>query len=412
MRPQFHFTATTGWINDPHGITFRDGGYDAFFQYVPGQTVWAPGCQWGHARGADLLSLRELPVAIAPGDGDGGIWTGSLVIDDDGRARVFYTSTNEPDLGIGRIREAVPGDEAWIAWEKGSFVADAPDGLELRTYRDPFLRRDADAWRMFVGAGDAHGTAMALSYRSADLDAWQFEGVALQRSSAETDGVWMGALWECPQIIDVDGHAVMVSSVWEDDVLHYAGYAVGTYDAGRFTAERWGRLTFGDSYYAPSFFRDGDGRPCLLFWMREVADSDAGWAGAHSIPYVLSVVDGALIAAPHPDIERYRAGVGSRVEGLAADVSWTPDHDGLQVVSAGESVVALRMVQDAQLQITIGEIESVVPVAGDVRLILDGPVLEISSAGGLFGEAVSPRGDSLDVVAGDPSRISVSRLAR
>ena len=72
MRPLIHFTADSGWINDPHGITYRDGEYHAFFQYIPGITHWAPNCHWGHAVGIDLLSLRELPVAIAPGDGDGG----------------------------------------------------------------------------------------------------------------------------------------------------------------------------------------------------------------------------------------------------------------------------------------------------------------------------------------------------
>ena len=82
---------------------------------------------------------------------------------------------------------------------------------------------------MFVGAAGADGTAMALSYRSDDLEAWEYEGVALSRSTSETADVWMGALWECPQIFEIDGRAVMVSSVWDDDVLHYAGYAVGTY---------------------------------------------------------------------------------------------------------------------------------------------------------------------------------------
>jgi hypothetical protein len=33
-------------------------------------------------------------------------------------------------------------------------------------------------------------------------------------------------------------------------VLYDAGYAIGHDEAGIFTAERWGRLTFGDSYYA------------------------------------------------------------------------------------------------------------------------------------------------------------------
>src|SRR3712207_5423471 len=104
----------------------------------------------------------------------------------------------------------------------------------------------------------------------------------------------------------VGGRHVLITSVWEDDVLHHAGYAVGRYDEGRFTAESWGRLTYGPSYYAPSFFRDADGRPCLTFWMRGVADPAAGWASAHSVPHVLSLDGDTLVAVPHPDLERYR----------------------------------------------------------------------------------------------------------
>ncbi len=59
VRPEFHYTADRGWINDPHGITYRDGQYHSFFQYVPDSTVWAPNCHWGHAVGPDLLSLHD-----------------------------------------------------------------------------------------------------------------------------------------------------------------------------------------------------------------------------------------------------------------------------------------------------------------------------------------------------------------
>ncbi|MDN3497044.1 glycoside hydrolase family 32 protein [Planococcus sp. APC 4015] len=409
MRPAFHFTAQSGWINDPHGITFRDGGYDSFFQYVPGRTVWAANCHWGHARGTDLFSLKELPVAIAPGEGDGGIWTGSLVIGADGGARIFYTSTAEPDIAMGRVRVATPADDEWITWTKGEFVADAPHDLDLNTYRDPFLRQDPDGWRMFLGAGDREGTAMALSYRSDDLKDWTYEGVALARSDEETEGVWMGALWECPQIIDVDGRAVMVSSVWQADVLHYAGYAIGSYEAGRFVAERWSRLTWGDSYYAPSFFRDDRGRPCLVFWMRGIADLDAGWASAHSIPYLLTIEEDVLVTRPHPDIERYRS-PGS--VGLAADITWTPDTAGLTITSGGGTVASLELTGPEELTLRIGEAEHSFPVSGDVRVIVDGPVLEVASRSGLFGAAVTPRGEELLVQVGDASESTVHPLAR
>ena len=40
-RPEFHFTPTKGWINDPYGLVFRGGVYHLFFQYVPDSVTWA-----------------------------------------------------------------------------------------------------------------------------------------------------------------------------------------------------------------------------------------------------------------------------------------------------------------------------------------------------------------------------------
>lgn len=404
MRPAFHFTADEGWINDPHGITVRDDGYHVFFQYVPGRTSWAPNCHWGHGVGPDLLSLTTLPVSLAPGDRDDGIWTGSLVTDEEGESRIFYTSTTQPAIGIGRVRVATPTDEGWVGWAKGPVVVDAPEGFDLVAYRDPFVVRDPDAWRMFVGAGGVDGTAMALAYRSEDLETWTYEGVALERPTSERDPVWLGALWECPQVAEVDGVHVMVSSVWDDDVLHYAGYALGSYATGRFDAKTWGRLTHGPSYYAPSFFRDAGGRPCLLFWMRGVEDLEAGWASAHSVPYVLGVEGDRLVASPHPDVEGYRQApvADGVVPGLAADVSWSPREDAPFVVSSGgETMLELRLVA-GRLEARVGDEVWHLPYDGDgVRVILDAQVVEISCAAGLLGLVSVPAGDSLRIDGAD-----------
>lgn len=408
MRPLLHFTAERGWINDPHGITARDGGYDVFYQYVPDSTVWAPNCHWGHARGTDLLSLRELPVAIAPGDGDGGIWTGSIVTDDHGGAHAFYTSTAQPDIGIGRIRVAEPVDDSWTAWRKGDVVAEAPAGLDVVAYRDPFMKKEPEGWRMFVGAGDSAGKAMALTYTSPDLTTWTYEGIALERSTEEREPVWMGALWECPQIFEVDGRWVMVSSVWDADVLYYAGYAVGHYADGRFTAESWGRLTYGPSYYAPSFFRDADGRPCLTFWMRGVADIEAGWASAHSVPYVLGLDGDRLLAAPHPDLDGHREAQSESgsVDGLAADIVWSPGSDG-SLVASGSAGGRLELRHEGDLLVArTGEERHELPFdGGEVRVVLDAQVVEVSASSGTLGFTWAPEGDGLSVTSGSPVRV-------
>ncbi|MBN9211574.1 MAG: hypothetical protein BGO45_07125 [Microbacterium sp. 71-36] len=399
MRPSLHFTARTGWINDPHGLTWRDGEYHAFFQYVPDRVDWAPSCHWGHASGPDLLSLTERAVALHPGDGDDGIWTGCLVVDGDD-VRIFYTAITEPDFGIGRVRVATPVAGLDGPWVKGDVVVTAPAELDLIAFRDPFIRRDDEGWRMFVGAAGRDGTAMALSWTSADLRAWRYAGVTLQRSTDVTEPVWMGALWECPQFVTLDGRDVMISSVWDADVLHYAGYAVGGFDGDRFDAEAWGRLTYGDGLYAPSLFFDADGAPCLQFWIRGVGDHEAGWEGAHSVPYRLGRQGTVLTAEPHPDVARRRGerAPDGRVAGLAADVEWSGPAGRLTVSSGGaDAAVVEKRPTDAVVR--VGSKEWSVPVGEELRIVLDGPVLELSSSAGVFSAVLAPVGDDLAVGA-------------
>jgi beta-fructofuranosidase len=397
VRPGFHFTASSGWINDPHGITVHDGEYHVFYQYIPGRTTWAPNCHWGHAVGRDLFSLTERDPAIEPGDGDDGIWTGSL-IESDGMARIFYTAVSVPGFGIGRVRVATPRNDDWNVWQKGDVVVEAPPGLDLIAFRDPFLRRDPDAWRMFVGAGDSAGTAMALSFVSQDLGAWSYEGVALERPGADRDPVWMGSLWECPQIFELDGRFVMLSSVWEQDVLNYAGYAVGSYHAGVFTPESWGRLTYGPSLYAPSLFRDADGRASLVFWMRGVDDIDAGWAGAHSIPYLLGLEADVLTATPHPDLLAYRGrrSPDRRVAGRAADLVWDAEQEVVVSTDLGEMFRIAPGHGTVELT-TPGATWSLPRSAGPVRVVIDAQAIELSSDLGVLAVTVPQKGSRLHV---------------
>lgn len=387
MRPQFHFTAR-GWINDPHGITFAAGRYHVFFQYVPGHTSWRLGCSWGHASGSDLFSLEELPPALVPGDGDDGIWSGSLMVTTGGSPRIFYTSVSEQDPDMGRVRTATTADPNWISWEKGDVVAEAPSTENFRVFRDPAIVADGSVWRMLVGATLDGGVAAAAGFSSADGVTWQQESLVASRPGGDRDPVWSGSMWECPQIIEVDGRHALIVSVWDADELYDVLYALGTFEMGIFTPTKWGRLSYGPSLYAATAFRDRDNRACLLFWLRGVTGE--GWAGAHSVPYRVTLSADEMSLSPHPDLEKYHDETAK--SGNAADILW-PEHAAstLQIQAHGRLALSTDRAAD-ELRIHLGEVEYRLPWAGDIRLVVDGPILEVSSAAGVFAAPMSPIG--------------------
>jgi beta-fructofuranosidase len=389
-RPRLHFTAREGWINDPLGLTWHDCQYHLFFQYVPGQTTWGPDQRWGHATSADLLHWTEGPVALEPGDGDDGVWSGSIVVPPDGPACLFYTTVTFPDVQIGKARLARPVDDTWTTWVKQDVVAQLPPDLDVIAFRDPYVFHDGGCWRMLMGAGLADGSATALTYRSNDLTAWEYSGQLAVRHRSETEPLWTGAVWECPQLFRLGGRWVLTVSVWEPEVPHYEAYAIGDLVDGQFVAEHWGRLSYGPSYYAASAFRDRDGERGLIYWLRDVDDVAGRWAGAHSVPHRLRLETTRVVAEPHPAVRAARgpnpttATSGSFPVPAAVDVEWELDTANAvaRLTVASDSVDQLQLaIADGQLTAEAAGRSWTMPVSGtSVRVLLDGPVVEVFSA--------------------------------
>lgn len=356
-RPLLHHTAESGWINDPYALTWHEGRYHLFFQHVPGRTTWDLGCRWGHATSTDLLTWEPQPVALAPGDGDDGCWSGSLA-----GGVLFYTSVSADHLDQGRVRRAVPTDDSWTTWTKQDVVLEPPPGATH--FRDPFVRREGDGWRMVVGCATADGPAI-WSYRSDDLERWRPEGVVASRPGTE----WTGQGWECPSLLEVDGRTVLLVSVWEPDTLHCLAYALCSPDATGLHPGPFQRLSYGPSHYAASAFTDRDGRPGIVGWLREVADLDAGWAGATSLPALVSLAGDRLVLTPP-----------------TATTTWSPSvGDTLDEASFAISARA------TSLLLTAGGHEVEVPWGGEpVRYVVDGPVLELYVDGGIAALPLAP----------------------
>lgn len=407
-RPQFHFTSQ-GWINDPHGITYANGRYHHFFQHVPSATTWGLGCYWGHASGTDLFSLEEMEPALVPGEGDDGVWSGSLIVDDAGTPTIFYTSVTAENPALGTVRTATPVNDDWIEWKKGAIVARPAGDKNLIAYRDPAFIRTTEGWQMIVGAAFDDGTAGALGYFSADGVDWRPEGIVLSRPVSEREPVRSGGMWECPQILEVNGQHALIVSVWEDNVLFDVVYALGTFIDGIFTASTWRRLSHGPSPYAATVFQDAKGSSCMMFWLREI--TGPGWAGAHSIPYRISIQDDTLVLTPHPDLDAYRVPAGEQLgpAGSACDIVWpAASGNSFAIRQDCGPVLALERTA-AELVVRIRDEVYSFPWAGDIRVIIDGPVVEIASWAGVFAAPMTAL-EGPWTIAG--AAVAVHRLAR
>jgi len=393
VRPRLHLTPDRGWVNDPLGLTYHHGTYHLFTQYVPGQTTWSPECHWGHATSTDLLGWTHQPVVLSPGDGDGGAWSGSIATAPGDATRLFYTSVQPDDVRIGRVRVAHPDGDEWTSWTKGDVVAELPAGVDAIAFRDPCVYHDGSRWRMLVGAGVADGTAAALSYRSDDLVSWAYDGILASRHTSETDPVWTGTVWECPQLFPMGDRWVLIVAVWEPWTPHYEAYAVGHLVDGRFVAGPWHRLTYGPSYYAPSTYVDQAGQRGLIHWLRDVKDPDGSWAGASSVPHVLTLHGDRVVAEPHPNITQLRRH-GVVVDphrdptpiSVTSDITWQPGTPP-EASTAGEATLHVTVTGEPVLTITRSRATLLVDTVdgtwempyedGEVRVILDNLVAEV-----------------------------------
>ena len=99
LKPNFHFIAKHGWINDPYGIIFYEGEYHVFYQYHPFSAINGD-MSWGHLVTKDFVSFKEKKVAIAPDKfyDNTGCWSGSVLVKDN-KIYLFYTGFSKHDDG-------------------------------------------------------------------------------------------------------------------------------------------------------------------------------------------------------------------------------------------------------------------------------------------------------------------------
>jgi len=300
-RPIYHFTGPESWINDPNGVIYHKGKYHLFYQFDPIVDGRRSKRCWGHAASDDLVHWVDWPVAIWPDSPHdrNGVYSGNMVIDDDGVPTAFYTG-NVRGHGECYGMQARSTD-GLLTWQK-KMVMDKRPIPESPVHWDAQIWKDGETWFQLIGGCKA-GKGAAQLWSSADLDKWTYE-------KAICSGL-LGPYWELPYLVPLGGRYVLF-------VGRGNPYWIGSYDKKTmtFTPDRpqpqWVDL---GSYYSFNLHMTDDKGPAgarrqlMHGWVTGPASPTKTvpyWQGAHSIPRVIRLEGDRLWQQPVPEIEVLR----------------------------------------------------------------------------------------------------------
>ena len=258
LRPQFHFTAQRGWLNDPNGLVHYRGEYHLFFQHDP-HDVNPREMHWGHAMSQDLVHWQELPIALYP-DEHGPCWSGSAVVDWDNTAGLqrgaektlvaLYTAAGDP--AVQCLAYSADRGRTWEKCARNPVL-----GHIVGVNRDPKVVWDAER-RRWVMALYLDGNDYAL-FASPDLKEW-----------SKLSNVIVPDSGECPDFFPMPVEGEPGARKWVFTAAN-GHYLVGSFDGVTFVPEQEALpCDWGANFYAVQTFSDvpaQDGRRIQLAWM-------------------------------------------------------------------------------------------------------------------------------------------------
>lgn len=306
-RPSYHFSPDSNWVNDPNGLFFYNGKYNLFTQYNPFANIWGH-MSWGHAISNDLLSWKELPVAIPEFTNADSITTmifsGSAVVDSfntSGFAQeknqvplvAIYTSNlTKKEHQLAQNQSIAYSLDEGLTWKQyaGNPVLD----IGSKEFRDPkvFWYAPGKKWVMVVSKATTHTVQF---YESQNLKKWK-----LLSEFGMTGNI--ANVWECPDLyqLAVEGSnekkwVLSLSAGGERKGVLAMQYFVGDFDGKKFSADPLGYPLYvdhGQDFYAGVTYNNipaSDGRKIMIGWAscwNYARDIPTGkvWRGVYAMP--------------------------------------------------------------------------------------------------------------------------------
>lgn len=317
-RPQYHLQPPGKWMNEPHGPMYYDGWYHIFYQGNPHAPIWDH-IAWGHLYSRDMIHWLDAPLALTPEGGTvapDGIWSGSSVIDKDGKPRIYFTAGDNhafPNQAVALATPATEDNGKLLTWNQYPQIIQTQDIGWLGEFRDPFVWLENDTYFMLVGTGDdAYGAGNAALYSSDDGIDWESHGMLLDYDFSRNPIV--GHVWELPVLLplrdetgNIACHILLMCACRVDNDLVETPYFLGHWDAEKRTFtklhEEARLIDLGRGYFTgPSGFVTPDGRT-VLFTIAQGrqgfrGDLHSGWAHNGGLPVELFWKDSDLAVRP------------------------------------------------------------------------------------------------------------------
>ena len=431
----FHLRSPRNWLNDPNGLCQFRGQYHFFYQY---DHDWPTVDQkaWGLYTSPDLVhwSYQGVPLQPSIAEDRHGVFSGSAFVErgaapDGGDAlRLYYTgNVVSPVLGhspkdfdyvyAGREQNTITCLANHPEGSPDGFLELGPRQVLLRNsdypeectchVRDPKVwEQDGSRW-MLLGGRHIDNRGMCLLYESAPDDGinWTF------RHFVDSEYAF-GFVWECPNIVRLDGHEYLAISPQGLPRLQDRWF--NRWTPGYFELPQGQRLIdtlvvderffvqwdFGHDFYAPQAFVDDAGRTILVGWMGTFDDNYTSvpdgldWWHCMTVPRMLARrSDGRILQTPAPELEELRGeaqelGAQATVAGRLADIALTDIQgegaltldDSLQIFYEGGRL-GIRYLDETS---AAGRKDRSIPLDAlcDLRVLVDGSAVEIFANGG------------------------------
>lgn len=287
LRPQVHFTAERGWINDPNGLIYDGETYHLYFQHNPFDIKWN-NMSWGHAVSTDLLHWKELGDVLYP-DEDGTIFSG-CGLNDDGKLKFFYSAAGGDtpwSNGKGFVQKLAISDDG---------------GRTLKVQKEPVIGtigKDTRDPKIFWH-DETKAYIMVLYLENNDFGIFRSEDL---KDFTMTQRMTVKGAWECPNLLKIPVYDK--KNITEYRWLFTCAdgfYYWGDFDGYIFTSDFVKQDSYlNESFYAAQTYSGIEDRIVNVMWMR-MPNMGERYTGLMGIPREMTAVkkDGKYLLVQHP----------------------------------------------------------------------------------------------------------------